>query len=163
VKRHGQNPERTIRRVLIAASLLALLAPQVASATCPRTSLASIEDTVMCQVCGVPLGLATESPEATRERALVSDLVGRCETAGQIRAALVAQYGPSVLALPPTHGFDLAAYLVPMLGVLCAAALLAMVTLTWRSRHHASQPRAQPSLNAADSARVQAALEQLKD
>jgi cytochrome c-type biogenesis protein CcmH len=150
---------RTLGRIFVAA-LLALLVPAAASATCPRTSLASIENTVMCQVCGVPLGLATESPEATRERAFISNLIDRCQSASQIRAALVAQYGPSVLALPPKHGFDLAAYLVPLLGVLCAGGLLTMVVLAWRSRHRASQPIAPPPLSATDAARVEAALEQ---
>jgi cytochrome c-type biogenesis protein CcmH/NrfF len=155
--------QRVFRRVAAIGALLALLLPSVASAACPRTSLASIEDTVMCQVCGVPLGLATESPEATRERAFISNLVDRCDTANEIRAALVAQYGPSVLALPPTRGFELAAYLIPMLGVLAAGALVAMVALGWRSRHHTREPSLPSTLDAADDARVQAALERLRD
>jgi cytochrome c-type biogenesis protein CcmH len=149
--------------ITVAVTLLALVLPAVASAACPRTSLANLEDTVMCQVCGVPLGLATESPEAARERAFISTLVSRCESARQIRAALVAQYGPSVLALPPQHGFDLAAYLVPLLGVVCAAGLLGMVALAWRSRHRPNiGAPAPPPLDAADAARVQAALERFE-
>lgn len=153
-----------MRRIVAAAlALLALATPAVASAACPRTSLAAIENTVMCQVCGVPLGLATESPEANRERALISTLISRCESAGQIRAALVAQYGPSVLALPPQHGFGLAAYLVPLLGVLCAGGLLAMVAMAWRNRHRStvSLP-APPTLGPMDAARVEAALERFE-
>jgi cytochrome c-type biogenesis protein CcmH/NrfF len=148
---------------VIGGLLLALLVPSLAAASCPRTSLASIEDTVMCQVCGVPLGLATESPEATRERAFIATLIDRCETPRQIRAALVAQYGPSVLALPPGQGFDLAAYLVPLLGVICAAALVTMITLTWRGRHRTRQAHAPRALSTADAARVAAALEQFED
>jgi cytochrome c-type biogenesis protein CcmH len=151
-----------VRRLAAAAAMLALVFPAVASAACPRTTLAGIEDTVMCQVCGVPLGLATESPEAVRERAFIAGLIARCETPSQIRAALVTEYGPSVLALPPRHGFDLAAYLVPLLGVLCAVALLAMVALAWRN-HDRHRPAPAPShLSAADAARVEAALERFE-
>lgn len=151
-----------IRRTAIAALLVALAVPAVASAACPRTSLADVENTVMCQVCGVPLGLATASPEATRERAFIASLVDRCQTANQIRAALVAQYGPSVLALPPGHGFDLAAYLVPLLGVLCAGGLLTMVARAWRNQGRDGPTLAPSELTDADAARVQAALERFE-
>jgi cytochrome c-type biogenesis protein CcmH/NrfF len=151
-----------MRRMAAGAALLALLFPTVASAACPRTTLAGIEDTVMCQVCGVPLGLATESPEAARERAFIASVIARCETPGQIRAALVAQYGPSVLALPPQHGFDLAAYLVPLLGVVCAVALVAMVVLAWRNRGRRQPAPAPSQLSATDAARVEAALERFE-
>ena len=150
------------RRTVAATAVLMLLVPALAAAACPRTSLASIEDTVMCQVCGVPLGLATESPEAARERTFISSLIARCETPTQIRAALVAQYGPSVLALPPQHGFDLAAYLVPVLGAVCAGALLTMIALAWRNRNRAIQLPAPPPLTGEDAARVDAALEHLE-
>jgi hypothetical protein len=64
--------------VTTAALLLALAAP--ARACAPRTTLDALEDEVMCTVCGLPLSLATESPQAQRERALILRLVDRCET-----------------------------------------------------------------------------------
>ena len=47
-------------------SRCALLAPAAAAlaADCPQTTLGDVEDEVMCPVCGVPLGLATEAPQA---------------------------------------------------------------------------------------------------
>ena len=42
----------------------------------------------MCTVCGTTLGLATEAPQAQRERAFILARVERCETKEQIRAAL---------------------------------------------------------------------------
>ena len=41
-------------------------------------------------------------------------------TKKQIKAELVARYGPSILATPEDHGFELAAYLVPIAAVLAA-------------------------------------------
>ena len=42
-----------------------------AGAECPQTTLGDIEDEVMCPVCGTPLGLATEAPQAQQERAYI--------------------------------------------------------------------------------------------
>ena len=63
-----------------AAVLLALLTLAVAPAAavakdCPQTTLGDIEDEVMCPVCGTPLGLASESPQAQDERAYIQDLI----------------------------------------------------------------------------------------
>ena len=53
----------------------------------------------MCVTCKIPLELA-QSPQADRERALIAELIGRGYDEAQIKHELVAQYGPSVLALP---------------------------------------------------------------
>ena len=42
-----------------------------AAVGCPETSLGDLEDEVMCPVCGTSLGLATEAPQAQRERAFI--------------------------------------------------------------------------------------------
>jgi cytochrome c-type biogenesis protein CcmH/NrfF len=145
----------------VAVALLAITPAQALAASCPRTSVSALEDQVMCQVCGVPLGEATESPEAARERAFIARLAARCETSGQIKSALVAQYGPSVLALPPRAGFNVAAYLIPILGLLAAGSLVTLGVLLWRRRSArglapiASTRRLAP----ADAARVNAELE----
>ena len=91
------------RRLLLAAvALLALALPAGAAvaADCPKTTLAAVEAEVMCPVCGTPLGLATEAPQANRERAFIQRLVERCRSKEEIKEILVAQYGPGVLALP---------------------------------------------------------------
>jgi cytochrome c-type biogenesis protein CcmH len=115
----------------IAAAVLALPAGAVA-ADCPKTTLAAIEADVMCPVCGTPLGLATEAPQAERQRALIQRLVDRCRSKQEIEQILVAQYGPGVLALPETEGFDLAAYVVPALAVLLAAGGIVVAARRWR-------------------------------
>lgn len=149
-----------MRRVaaLVVTAALVLAAPAVA-ATCPRTSVAALEDEVMCQVCGVPLALATDAPEARRERAFIARGVAHCESASQIKRQLVAQFGPSVLAEPPHDGFDLTAYAVPALAIALAAAMLAWLGLLWRRRRSDVHEPAVPALSAPDRARVDAALE----
>jgi cytochrome c-type biogenesis protein CcmH len=152
------------RRLLALAVVVALLAlaPGALAAGCPRTSVADLENEVMCLVCGVPLALA-DAPQAERERALIGRLVRRCESKRQIKTELVAQYGPRVLALPDASGFRLAAYLVPAL-VACVTGLgLVLVAARWRRRvPRAAIAATGPPLDAVDAARLEAELERYR-
>ncbi len=114
----------------LATALLAPLSLSAAAAV-PQTSLTEIESEVMCPVCGTLLELA-ESPQAQREKAFISRLVAEGRTKGQIKDALVAEYGNEVLALPQGSGFDLSAYLVPVIAFVVASIALALGALRWR-------------------------------
>src|SRR3954451_16185211 len=116
------------RAVAMILALL-LLAPAASLAACPKTSLADVEDEVMCPVCGVPLGLATEAPQAQRERAFIQREAESCKSKQEIKDALVAQFGDRVLALPPDKGFNLVAYLVPAAVVLGGIAAVTTILL----------------------------------
>lgn len=113
--------------------VLALLAigPLGAEAATPRTSLGEVSSEVMCPVCGTLLELA-ESPQAQREKAFISRLVSEGRSKEQIKDALVAEYGNEVLALPRGSGFDLSAYLVPIVAFAIAVAALVLGVLRWR-------------------------------
>jgi cytochrome c-type biogenesis protein CcmH len=116
-------------------SLLALLAlaavPLHATAATPQTSLTEISSEVMCPVCGTLLELA-ESPQAQREKAFILRLVAEGKSKQQIKDILVAEYGNEVLALPQGSGFDLSAYLVPVIAFVVAAIALVLGVLRWR-------------------------------
>jgi len=123
-------------RVALAAGLataLALLAFGAldAQAAKPQTSLTEIESEVMCPVCGTLLELA-ESPQAQQEKAFVARLVASGRSKDRIKDALVAEYGIAVLALPQGSGFDLSAYLVPIVAFLIAIVALAFGVRKWR-------------------------------
>jgi cytochrome c-type biogenesis protein CcmH len=118
---------------------LALGVPAVAWAqSCPRTTLADIEDEVMCPICGTPLALATEAPQAQRQRAYVERQIADCRSKDEIKQALVAQFGESVLALPGDGDDDdvgdVLVYLVPALGLMLALGGIAIAVLRWRRR-----------------------------
>ena len=136
------------------AAALALAAPAVA-ADCPRTSVLDVEDEVMCPVCGTPLNLATEAPQAERQRALIRRLVDSCRSKDEVKAVLAAEFGDEVLSLPEDEGFDLAAYLVPALGLLLAGAGIGVAAARWRRR------RARPAgeVDSASATRLDADLE----
>jgi cytochrome c-type biogenesis protein CcmH len=142
---------------LLVAGALAMAVPAAAAAACPRASLPDIEGQVMCLVCGVPLSLA-DSPQASRERDFINHLIDRCESTSQIKAALVAQYGPRVLALPRSGGFNAAAYIVPLLGLLLGGAVAVAAVRWWSSgRGTSPEPAAAPP-SRADAKRLEAEM-----
>jgi cytochrome c-type biogenesis protein CcmH len=154
-------PARSSVCLLAAAVLLCpLLAGASAGAATPRTNMPAIERQVMCVTCKIPLNVA-ESPQSQRERAFIRGLIAEGKTEAQVKSELVAQYGPSVLALPSAKGFDLAAYLVPVAVVLALLALLGLLLPSWRrhARAQAARTAAAPSLSASDTARLDADLE----
>lgn len=126
------------RWALIAALVLAAPA---AAAPAPQTTTNAIEAEVMCPVCGTLLELA-ESPQAKREKVFVARLVAEGKSKAEVKDALVAQYGPSVLALPKASGFDLSAYLVPILAIAIAVPVLAFSVLRWRRSGREGEPPA---------------------
>lgn len=122
-----------------AALALVLLATPASAAPSPQTSIADVEDEVMCPICGTLLELA-ESPQAQRERAFVRRLIAAGKTKAEIKDALVAQYGRGALALPSGSGFDLSAYLVPAIAFAVAVVALALGIKRWRKAGRAPPP-----------------------
>jgi cytochrome c-type biogenesis protein CcmH len=140
---------RALPAVALACVCLAIMP---AAGTAASASLPDIEDEVMCTICGTLLA-ESESPQADRERALIRELIAKGDSKDQIKDALVAQYGPRVLATPTGHGFDLLAWIVPALGILLAAAGIAFALL--RLRRGRGEPAAPPPrLDPADEARL---------
>ncbi len=142
-----------------AAALLTTAAPAVA-APVPRTTLSDVEDEVMCPICGTLLELS-DSPQARRQKVYIAKLIAAGKTKGKIEDALVAQYGPAVLALPKASGFDLSAYLVPAIAFLIAVVALALGVARWRRDGGGVGPKS-PSAEGPqgeDARRLEADLE----
>jgi cytochrome c-type biogenesis protein CcmH/NrfF len=148
------RPARSIALVLAAS--LAIGASALAAS---RPTLHSIQSQVMCVTCKIPLQVA-DSPQAERERAFIQGLINEGKDEAQIKHVLVGQYGPAVLALPAAHGFDLAAYLVPLAAVLVLLALLVVLLPRWRRRARAQAAGRSPApeLSVADASRLDADL-----
>ena len=151
---------RRARAVLVAA-LAALVVPTAALAAAPKADLVDLEDEVMCVTCKVPLNIA-EGAQPDSQRAFIRDLIAQGRTKPEIKQALVAEYGPDVLALPEDDGFGITAYAIPLvLGALVIAAL-ALLVPRWRRRPAAGMSSAAgadggdraPALSAADARRL---------
>jgi cytochrome c-type biogenesis protein CcmH len=153
---------RAVRALLAALLALALATsvPLGAAAATPQTSLSEISSEVMCPVCGTLLELA-ESPQAQREKAFISRLVTEGKSKQQIKDALVGEYGDAVLALPQGSGFDLSAYLVPVIAFAVAVVALILGVLRWRragQRHDREQPPRADGPSPEDAERLAADL-----
>jgi cytochrome c-type biogenesis protein CcmH len=129
-------------RLLAAALLglaLAFAAPALASDAHP--SLAEMEGEVMCPICHTTLD-ESNSAAAQRIKAFIVRRIRAGDTKGQIEDKLVADFGPSILAQPPKEGFDLLAWLLPIVGVLGGAAVLGVVAWHW-TREREPEPAPQ--------------------
>lgn len=126
------------RTALLGLAALVLATPfPSAAAAASRASLTDIESQVMCVVCKTPLAVS-QSPEANRERVFISNLIAQGETKPQILTAMVSEYGPAVLSLPPAHGFDVTLYILPPAVLIIGAAILLYTLPRWRRRTRAA-------------------------
>jgi cytochrome c-type biogenesis protein CcmH len=147
-----------------AAALALLLAPAASLAQdCPKTTLGDIEDEVMCPICGTPLGLASEAPQAQQQRAFIEDQIADCRSKEEIKTALVAQFGEGVLALPGDESgedelSDVLVYAIPAVAILLALGGIAFAVVRWRGGP--KDPRSgAPAAAGSDKARLDADLE----
>jgi len=140
-----------VRRLLALALLLVF-----ATGAAPQASLPDIEDEVMCVECGTALNVST-SAVADQERAFIRRQIALGKDKQEVKAALVDEFGPGVLADPPSSGFDLAAYLVPALLALLGVVGIGIAARRWRRQASPAAPAGEP-LGDEDAARLDAEL-----
>lgn len=138
-------------RLLATVLLAAAIAAAPAAAAEPSASLPDIEDEVMCPICGTLLELSG-SPQAERERVFIRDQIAAGRSKEEIKDALVAEYGEEVLAVPEGEGFDLAAYLVPIVALGLALLALGLGVRRWRRSARPGDGGA--AQNTGDSERI---------
>ena len=127
-----------MRLGLALALALALAAPAVASERKPP--LGELEGEVMCPTCKSTLDQSS-APIADRIRQFISARIAAGDTKSEIKRKLVAQFGPTVLAEPSRHGFNLLAWVLPFAGIGLGALVLGMLVWRW-SRTRGSAPTA---------------------
>ena len=123
---------------------------------CPETSLGDLEDEVMCPVCGTSLGLATEAPQAQRERAFIQRLIDRVQVEGRDQGRARRRVRRRGARLPDDDGFEIAAYLIPAAILLGAAAAIAVGVqpLARRARRPRRRRRPRVRPNRSGSTRI---------
>jgi cytochrome c-type biogenesis protein CcmH len=124
-----------MRAHLLLALVVALLAAAAPAAAAPSPS--DLEAELVCPTCKTTLD-QSDAPIARKMKQVIRTRLAQGATEKQIKAELVAQFGPAVVAEPPKSGFDLLAWLVP-LGILAGGALgVGAVAWGW-SRHRADE------------------------
>ena len=121
---------RTLVLLLVAAAVVAVPS---AHASEQRPTLADLANEVICPTCHTTIDQSS-SPIALRMKAFIRERIAAGDTKSEIKDKLVAQFGESVLAAPPKSGFNLLAWLLPLVGAVVGAAVLAMLARRWRQR-----------------------------
>lgn len=124
-------------RFLVLGAAAALLLAPGALASERHPTLNELENEVMCPVCTVPLS-QSDSPAARQIERVIRDKIAAGWTKSKIKDFLVQQYGESILTSPPKHGFNLLAWLLPLVGIVAAGAALGAAA--WRWSRHRGEP-----------------------
>ena len=108
---------------------------------------ADLEAELVCPVCETTLD-QSNAPIAERMKLEIRARIAAGDTEDEIKDALVAEFGPGVLARPPEGGFGLLAWLLPLAGLVAGAIVVAVLVRAWsRGRTPASaEPPLDPEL-----------------
>ena len=121
---------RTVLVILLAGLTAAAVTPARA-ADPPRA--ADLEAELVCPACKTTLDQSS-APVAERMKLFIRQRIAAGDSEQEIKDALVADFGPGVLARPPKGGFGLLAWLLPLLVLGVGAAVLAWLVRTWTRR-----------------------------
>jgi cytochrome c-type biogenesis protein CcmH len=117
-----------MRRLLLC--VVALLVAPVARASEQHPQQSELEGEVMCPVCGTTLDQSS-SPAAQQIKRVIARRIAAGDTKSEIKDRLVANYGDTILAAPPHHGFGLLAWWLPIGGIIVAAGLVGLGVWRW--------------------------------
>ena len=127
---------RSRRREGVALALIALvLAGARGRERGSARRAAELESELVCPVCETTLD-TSDAPVALRMKAFIRERIAAGDTKSEIKAELVDQFGPAVLAEPPKRGFDLLAWVLPLGGLALGGVVVGL--LAWRWSHAAA-------------------------
>ena len=101
----------------------------------PPPTVESIGNKVMC-TCGC-VAILNQCPHqgcSTHDeiQATIRNLIAQGKTEPEILDALVARYGMKILAAPPAKGFNIAAWVLPGLGLVFGLVVVVLIVRRWR-------------------------------
>ncbi len=143
---------------IVAVAAGGSLRPATAADT--RPSAAALEGQLVCPTCKETLD-ESDSPVARRMKAYIQRRIAEGASGEQIKAELVDQFGEGVLATPPTKGFGLLAWVLPIGGAALVAVVLGFVAWTWSRRRDG--PEGDEPLDPESERRLDEALAQLDE
>jgi cytochrome c-type biogenesis protein CcmH len=134
------------RTLAVVLGALVLAAPALASEADP--TLEELEQELTCPTCKTSLELS-DAPVADQIRAFVRERIAAGDTKTEIKDRLVAEFGEGVLAAPPREGFNLLAWVLPLVGIVLGAVLVGLLVWRWwrSGRRRAADVVGDPALN----------------
>jgi cytochrome c-type biogenesis protein CcmH len=126
---------------LPAASLAVLCAAVVAASgwAAEPPNAADLESELVCPVCETTLD-QSNAPVAERMKLYIRERIAAGDTEREIKDALVAEFGPGVLATPRKSGFGLLAWLLPLTALVAGAIVVGVLVRAWSRRRPPSAP-----------------------
>jgi len=105
---------------------------------------ADLEAELVCPTCDTTLD-QSNSPVAQRMKAYIRERIAAGDSEQEIKDALVAEFGPGVLATPEKSGFGLLAWLLPLTALGAGAVAIGLLLWGWSRRR--GPPDAEPPLD----------------
>ena len=128
-------------RLVLAAALATLAIGASPAGAAPSPS--DLEAELVCPTCKTTLD-QSDAPVARRMKQIIREQLAAGATEAEIKADLVDQFGPGVLAEPPKSGLDLLAWVVP-LGLLGVGVVgVGAVAWAWSRRRGDEQLDGEP-------------------
>jgi cytochrome c-type biogenesis protein CcmH len=124
-----------VRAVALVVACAAVLAIPGWAAEPPNA--ADLEAELVCPVCETTLD-QSNAPVAQRMKLFIRERIAAGDTEQEIKDALVAQFGPAVLATPRKSGFGLLAWALPLAALAAGALAVGILVRTWSRRRTAS-------------------------
>jgi cytochrome c-type biogenesis protein CcmH len=135
-----------VKVLLVAMAALALAAPALASEQHP--TLLELEGQLMCPICAGETLAQSDSAAAQRIKAHIQQRIDQGWTRSQIKRELVDIWGTRILAAPPRHGWNLLAWVLPLVGILGGAGVIGFLAWGWSRRREEPEQAPGPwSLN----------------
>ena len=105
----------------------------------PRTEqdrIEAIAKTIRCPVCTTESVFESRSASAEDIRREITEEVRAGRSADEVRAAIAARYGETILLEPPADGVGALVWALPVAGAVLAVAGMALVFRRWQSNAH---------------------------
>lgn len=135
--------------LFVALAVLALLASPALAQTPTPNEVNAIARELWCPLCnGVRLDNC-ELKACEQMREVIAEKLMAGESKERIKAYFVEQYGDVVLGQPSREGFNLIAWLFPILAAVVGLGWMAYLIAAWRRRKPTPQPAAAPEAGSA--------------
>lgn len=150
--------------VIVALALVFFAAPTLAQTPTPN-EINAVARQLWCPLCnGVRLDNC-DLQACIQMREVIAEKLMAGESTEQIKAYFVTQYGDVVLGQPSTEGFNLIAWIFPVLAAVVGLGWMAYLVYTWRRRKPSAPASPATALKQAASdeylARVEQEMKQL--